>query len=201
MIATLTACGSFDASGYVQACLDANAHGEFTAYAEITNTSEAEIQQKYDEMLDTEISYLDAYNADDATKEKFRNLFMDIYGSFQYEVGEAVQNDDKSYTVPVTVRKLKVFQNIQEDGQNYINSYAESEVNAGRTPTTEDLYGVVMEYMYNELSSNLAAKEYEEPVTTNLSVTPTDSNARIYSIDETQLQALLESMIDIENAK
>lgn len=100
--ALLTGCGTeFDASGYVRACLDANTHGEFDEYARLTNMTAEEIKKKnYDDRLDQEIAYLDTYKADDETKQKFRSLFEKMYNSFKYEVGDAVKNDDGSFTVP-----------------------------------------------------------------------------------------------------
>ena len=202
MTITLTGCGAdFDASGYITACLDANAHGEFAAYAEITQTSEDEVAKMYNDMLDQEISYLDAYNISDEKKESFRQLFVELYKNFKYEVGEAVKNDDGSFSVPVTTYKLMVFKDIMAEGETYMTDYVQQEIDAGRTPTEADIYGVAVDFMYDSISKNLKALEYDEPVTTNVTVGPTSSDSKIYSISQTDLQSLLESMVDIENAQ
>lgn len=192
---------NFDASGYVQACLDANAHGEFTAYAEITGTTVEEVEQLYNNMLNQEISYLDAYNISDAKKAEFRELFVTLYKNFKYEVGEAVKNDDGSYSVPVTTYKLMVFNDIMSEGETYMTDYVQQEMDAGRTPTEDEIYAVAVDYMYDTISKNLESLEYADPVTTNISVAPTTSNSKVYSMDQTELQNLLESMIDLENAQ
>lgn len=191
---------SFDASGYVKACLDANAHGEFDAYAQITNTSAETAKQQFDQRMDTEISYLDAYHIDEERKEKFRELFINIYDSFQYEVGEATKNDDGSYSVPVTTHKLMVFKDVAAEAETYLNDYAQKEMDAKRTPTQDDLYLVAADFMYDYISQNLSALEYADPVNTTVTVAPTASDSRIYSLDQNELQNLLESMVDIENA-
>lgn len=197
-----TGCGAdFDASGYITACLDANAHGEFAAYAEITQTSEDEVAQIYNNMLDQEIAYLDAYNISDEKKESFRQLFIKLYKNFKYEVGEAVKNDDGSFSVPVTTYKLMVFKDIMTEGETYMTDYVKQEIDAGRTPSEEDIYGIAVDFMYDSISRNLETLEYDEPVTTNVTVGPTSSDAKVYSISQTELQSLLESMVDIENAQ
>lgn len=203
MMAVLTTgCGlDFDASGYVQACLDANTHGEFEAYAEITNTSLEEVEQQFNERMDDEIAYLDAYHIDQDRKDKFRTLFTDMYGSFKYEVGEAVKNDDGSYSVPVTTYKLMVFKDILNAVETYMMDYAQKEIDAGRTPTENEIYTVAADFMYDYISQNLEALEYEEGVSTTVTVAPTSSDSRVYSVDPYKLQALLEDLVDIENAQ
>lgn len=190
----------FDASGYVKACLDANAHGEFDAYAEITNTSAETAKQQFDQRMDTEISYLDAYHIDEERKENFRKLFINIYDSFQYEVGEATQGDNGSYAVPVTTHKLMVFKDILTEGNAYLEEYAQKEMDAGRTPTQDNLYLAAADFMYDYISENLSALEYAEPVNTTVTVALTASDSRIYFLDQNEFQNLLDSMVDIENA-
>lgn len=203
MIAAFTTgCGfDFDASGYVQACLDANAHGEFEAYAEITNTSLETVEQQFNNRMDQEISYLDAYHIDEDRKNKFRELFTNMYGSFKYEVGEAVKNDDGSYSVPVTTYKLMVFKDVMKEGESYMTDYAQQEIDAGRTPTENDLYITAVDFMYDYISKNLESLEYAEGVSTTITVAPTSSDSRVYSVDQYALQSLLEDMVDIENAQ
>lgn len=198
----VTGCGAdFDASGYITACLDANAHGEFAAYAEITQSSEDEVAQMYNNMLDQEIAYLDAYNISDEKKESFRQLFVKLYKNFKYEVGEAVKNDDGSFSVPVTTYKLMVFKDIMTEGETYMTDYVQQEIDAGRTLSEEDIYGIAVDFMYDSISKNLETLEYDDPITTNVTVGPTSSDSKVYSISQTELQSLLESMVDIENAQ
>lgn len=204
----ITACAvtgctpSFDASAYIKACLDANTHGEFTEYADITKTSVEEVEALYNKGIDAEISYLDSYNISDEKREEFRTLFVDIYKNFKYEVGEAVRNEDDSYSVPVTTYKLQIFKDIMSEGEAYLTDYAQKEVDAGRTPTQEQLEEEAMNYMYDTMKANLGALEYGEAVTITVTVSPSQQNSQtVYSIGQSDLQTLLESFIDIENAQ
>lgn len=197
----LTGCGNFDASGYIKACLDANTHGEFAAYAEITQSEEADIEKQFTDLMEQEISFLDSYNATEEQKDQYRELFTNIYKNFKYEVGEAVANDDDTYTVPVTTYKLTVFGNILADSETYITDYVKEQTEAGADITEDDLYPVIIDYMYSYLSDNYQKLEYAEAVTVDVTVAPTDSSKKVYSLDTAELQSLLESMIDTENAQ
>lgn len=199
--ALLTGCGTeFDASGYVKACLDANTHGEFDEYARLTNMTAEEIKKKnYDDRLDQEIAYLDTYKADDETKQKFRSLFEKMYNSFKYEVGDAVKNDDGSFTVPVTTYKLKAFGDIMTDITTFATDFYTEKAESGDTNVTEDeINKVVVDYMYDYISKNLEKLEYEEGVPINVTVSPTPGNKNVYTISTTNLQELLKSMVDID---
>lgn len=198
----LTGCSvKFDASGYIKACLDANTHGEFAAYAEITKVPEEDIKANYDKLIDKEISYLSAYNLSEEKTADFRKLFIDIYKSFKYEVGEATKNDDGSYSVPVTTYKLIIFKDFMKEGETFITDYCNKEIEAGKTPTESELYPIVADFMYDYLAKNLEAAEYAEAVTTNVTVAPTADNKKVFTISDAELQSLLNSMIDLENAQ
>ena len=81
-------------------------------------------------------------------------------------------------------------------------NYAQAEVDAGRTPTQEQLEAEAINFMYDAMKENLGALTYGEAVTTNITVSPTKSGSTIiYSADTYELQALIESMVDIENAQ
>jgi len=199
----LTGCmQTFDASGYIKAGLDANTKGEFEAYAEITGSTVEEVEALYNQAIETEMQYIASYNVSDEKKEEFRQLFIDMYKNFKYEVGEATRNDDKSYTVPVTTYKLIIFEGMMEKGEEYLTNYAQTEVDAGRTPTQEQIEAEAINFMYDEMKEKLAACQYAVPVTTNITVSPTKQGSQlIYSADTYQLQAIIESMVDIENAQ
>ena len=197
-----TGCGlDFDASGYIQACLDANSHGEYEAYAKITGTTVEEAEQQFNDRMDQEIAYLDMYDIDEDKKAKFRELFVNMYDQFKYEVGEAVKNDDGSYSVPVTTYKLMAFKDVMKDGEEHMTTYAQQQIDAGNTPSVEDLYAVAIDFMYDYISKNLENLEYADAVNTTITVAPTSSDSRVYAADDYEMQALIESLVDIENAQ
>ena len=183
----------FDASAYVNSYLDALTKGDVSEYAKITQTSEEDIINAYNEGIETELSALDAFNLSETQKDNFRTLFKDIYSKFQYEVGEATKNSDGSYTVPVTTKKLIVFDTIIEDSQNYIMDYAKSNPSASQT----DLYGAICDFMYTELSENIENPQYGEEQVINVQVTKTEDNK--YTLSDKEIQNLIYSLMDTEN--
>lgn len=197
----LTSCAlfNFDASKYVRSCLDSNVHGEFEEYAEITNSSVEDVEKIYNDFLDNDLSFLDAYNVDDARKQEFRDLFITLYKNFKYEVGEATKNSDDSYSVPVTYYKLIVFEDIAKNMEADTTTYVEEQMKAGTTPFTDDIYTFVLDYMYDGISNKLENPEYAEPQTMNVTVSKNSSNQ--YEIESTELQTLVESMIDMDSVQ
>lgn len=198
----LTGCTpKFDASAYIKSCLDANTKGEFEAYAEITGATVEEVESLYNQAIEAEMASIAPY-VNDEQKENFRQLFIDMYKSFKYEVGEATLNDDKSYTVPVTTYKLMIFDGILAEGETYLTDFAQAEIDAGRTPTQEQLEEEAMNFMYDAMKKNLDALTYAEPVTTDIIISPTKNGSQIvYSADPSALQGLIESLVDLENAQ
>ena len=198
----LTGCSEFDASAYIQACLDANTKGEFETYAELTNSSVEDIENIYNQNIETELSYLQGYSMSEEQTEQFRNLFIDMYKSFKYEVGEATKNDDDSYSVPVTSYKLYVFKDIMTKCQEDLTKYAEDEVNAGRTPSQAELEEKALTLMYDYMKAYLDALEYGDAETTTVTVSPSKQGSQvIYTISTTELQSLMQTFIDMENAQ
>ncbi len=199
----LTGCmKEFDASGYIRSCLNANTKAEFEEYAEITGSTVEEVEALYNQAIDAEMAYLQGYNVSEEKKAEFRQLFIDMYKAFKYEVGEATKNDDKSYTVPVTTYKLMIFEGILEEGEAYLTSYAQAEVDAGRTPSQDELEAEAINFMYDAMKKNLDACNYAEPVKHDIVVSPTRNGSQVvYSADIGELQKLIEQLVDVENAQ
>ena len=125
-----------------------------------------------------------------------------MYKSFKYEVGEATQNDDKSYTVPVTTYKLMIFEGMMDEGETYLTDYAQAQIDAGNTPSQEELEQEAINFMYTYMKDKLATLTYADAVTTDILVTPTKNGSQyVYSASATELQTLVQSLVDVENAQ
>ncbi|MBR1599428.1 MAG: hypothetical protein IJ661_11045 [Lachnospiraceae bacterium] len=201
MIACLaTGCSlfSFDASGYIKACLDANMHGEFEEYAKITNNSVEDIEKLYNDFLDTDLSFLKQYNVSEDKEQQFRELFINLYKKTQYEVGGATKESDGSYTVPVTVHKMIIFKSVMETLEDDVTAWAESQVSSGTTPSNDEIYNYVLDYMYDKIAAEVDNPTYDEPQATTIKVSKNSDN--VYAVDQNELQSLFESLIDLEAA-
>jgi len=52
----------------------------------------------------------------------------------------------------------------KEKGEEYLTNYAQTEVDAGRTPTQEQIEAEAINFMYDEMKEKLAACQYADPV-------------------------------------
>jgi hypothetical protein len=196
MSCTLVGCGNFDASRYVQSCLDATFHGEFDDYMELTNATESQARSAYDKLIESEVDSLEqGYTLSDEQKEKFRSLFVDMYKACKYEVGEAVKNDDDSFTVSVTTYKLTVFDGMSDAAESYIKNYYKEHPDT----TTDEAYDLILDFLYDYISDNLTAAQYAEPETTNMNVPLTSTSPKVYTLSTDDLQNVVYKLLDVEN--
>lgn len=123
MMFVLTGCGKkFDASRYVKGCLDASTKGVFTDYCDMTNSTEEEVKEQYETRMSTELeSMIGSITMTDEMKQRYLSIYKQIYSNCKYEVGEAKEGRDQSYTVPVKVCRL----NNVCSSSNILNTNAE----------------------------------------------------------------------------
>lgn len=185
----------FDASAYTQAFLDAISKNEFTEYADITNSTEEEAKKEYESLLDSSVSSLLAsITVSDETKQQVRDMFHDIYSKWNYSVGEAVKNDDKSFTVPVTVKKLTVFKGVLKETVTRFEKRTKNSKNMNDS-AYYDLYYQTFIELVNE---NLAKGKYGDETVVQVSVKPTTSNSNIYEIASESITALYNATMDMD---
>lgn len=195
-ICTLTACGSFDASGYVKSALDANIHGEFEEYAELVDISLEEAEQDYNANLDSALQSLESFDLSDEMTDKYRTLFADLMKKTKYEVGEATKNKDGSYTVPVTITPItNVFDGLMDEAEKQMTEYASQFVSADDTPTGSEIMTYTVELLYNLISDHIANAEYGDPQEFTVSVLQNEDKS--YSISNDDMTALTDAMIDL----
>lgn len=136
---------SFDATQYVQGVLDENYLGKFDPdFLELVDSTESEAEEIYLGSLEIEAGvfadyfYIDNMTGDvlDATIE----LYKDIYALSKYTVSEAVEIDDNTFHVTVTVAPIDLLRMVVEELSSdeptfpalveFDNTYAEADVNA-----------------------------------------------------------------------
>lgn len=194
----LTGCliKDFDASRYVQACLDASFHGEVDTYMEMTNSTKEQATSAYNQLIQSEVDVLEqgGYPLTDEQKEKFKALFIDMYNKCKYEVGEATKNDDNSFSVAVTTYQLGVFAGADDAIMDFAKDYASKNESA----TQEEVYSAVIDYMYDFMSEKIANPQYAQPVTKQVSVPLSSTNPKVYTISQTDLEGLVYDLLDIQ---
>ena len=196
LVCTLTACGRFDASGYVKAALDSNIHGEFEEYAEFVDISLEEAEQDYNDNLDSSMQSMASFGMSEEMTAKYRTLFADLMKKTKYEVGEATKNDDGSYTVPVTVTPItNVFDELMDEAEKELMEYALQFVTADEAPTDDEITAYTVELLYNLLSERVSDIQYGDPQQMEVTVSPDENKA--YSISADDMESLTNALVDM----
>ena len=190
----------FDASGYVRAVLDASTKGEFDAYIEFTDSSKEQAQKMYNNILNREVKALELDDVSDELLTKFRELFVEIYQLTRYEVLEAEQGEEKTFTVDVRIEPLMIFENLHEEITTAIEEYIQEifrNATAGEgVPTDEEVREGAAQRVYEVLAVRLANPVYGERQTLTVVVARDDDN--VYGISEADYKKLLNMIFGLE---
>lgn len=193
VLTVFSGCGKFDASGYTKACLDLVCKGETANYVKMTKQTEDQAKETYNGFIDAEIESMKSSGVPEDQLEDFRKLFEEIYSKAKYEVGEATQNKDKSFTVKVSVEQFKVFDGVMTNVQTKIQEEAIALQKKDKTPTNEELTVLAAKYMYEELKANVEKGEYAEKKEIEVPVTLSNN---VYSISTTEYQTIFSELFD-----
>ncbi len=189
----------FDPVEYVQAVLDASYKKQTEAYAEITGTSEEEAQQIFEDNLDTTMEQFESSPMPEDLKPKYRDLFARLAEHVSYTVGEAVREEDGSYSVPVKVKPLTLFtdtyETFRQKAQEYAEQVTDSVMDGGAMPTDEEMQVQVYEIYYEVLSEGInEGMMYGEAKDVTLHVKKNDGGD--YEIDDGDMKTLDDLLIE-----
>lgn len=180
MLLSFGGCGTkdFNAKGYVQAVLDAKFQREYKEYAKIIGVSEKEakkqMESEFNESLKTSMNRT-GIPITDAQMEEYLKLEADVRTKVQYEVKDAVKDEDGNFTVDVVITPVPAYTNLQTTYTNKLTS-------AIQNGATEDQYMAIFLETMKECIANAGTGE---PVTMTLDVKWEESGKnKVYSIDE-----------------
>nr|WP_296267684.1 hypothetical protein [uncultured Merdimonas sp.] len=187
----LNGCGSaepFDASGYVKSVLDANYQGEYEEYADFRDISvddaKAEIEKSRQEQVDAEFTDFDGITEEG--KEAYANSLTELDKLMHYEVGEAKENDDGSFTVPVTIEPTNVYQTVEQHSSDVTTEMLEQ----GTDPSTPEGFAQVLNESMKRAMDGI---EYSDPETIEITVAQDSDGA--YGISDADMQKIAETMM------
>lgn len=196
---SVTACGSdFDAKRYVQGCLDALTKAKFDDYTAMANIKEEDAQKEYDQRMDKELEAMTgSVNMSEELQQKYRELFKNIYSKCKYEVGDAVKNSSDSYTVPVKVSQMKIFEGVMNEAQKKATEYVKEQKKKKKTPSTEEITQKSMEFLLDIMTEKLENVEYGEETSIDVAVTRDKSQGNVFVVSEATYTQILTACIDI----
>lgn len=196
---SVTACGSdFDAKRYVQGCLDALTKAKFDDYTAMANIKEEEAQKEYDQRMDQEVAAMTgSVSMSEELQQKYRELFKNMYSKCKYEVGDAVKNSSDSYTVPVKVSQMKIFEGVMSETQQKATEYVEKQKKKKKTPSTEEITQKSMEILLDIMTKKLENVEYGEETSIDVAVTRDKSKGNVFVISEATYTQILSACMDV----
>lgn len=201
MVLCLTGClgKSFDAKRYVQGYLDASTKGIVEDYSAMTGISEEDAKKDYEARLDSEVKDMTSViKISEELQQTYRELFKKIAGSYKYEVGEAVKGDNMSFTVPVTVHRLKIYKTADDETQKKLKKKLEKQMKKSSVSDANEFSVWYLETLAEELTKGLEKLEYADPETITLHV-GLNNEENVYEIAQADIQSLYDALDDVDN--
>ncbi len=189
----LTACGSkFDAAGYLQAMLDLSYKNSSEAYIEMGLGTAEDAAAVYESGIDSEMSYFDeSFTLSDEQEDDFRELFKELYQKADYTVGDAQKQEDGSYIVQVSYRKLLVFENAMALYYASIEALPEKWESMEETPTDEEMLSDMADALRDALQLGIENATYGDEETLTITIELIDNVYTPNSDDVTALELAL----------
>ena len=186
----LSGCGGMskeDAKAYAQSVLDAQYKGEFKEYIKQTESTEKEAKEMYEGNLDQMLTEagIDKSTLPEEMVENYRNLFLDVGKQVDYQLGDAKEADDDSFTIDVKIKPLTAFEGLEDEVLSAVQSeLADTEEIPAQDKINELVYGK----MYDLLSEKIANPEYGDEQVITIHVKPDKEG--VYYIPDEDLTAL-----------
>lgn len=196
----LGGCTKFDACAYMQAILDVSYKNQTESYMEITGVTQEEADEIFKKFRcnNARIQY---YGTARGIGESYRLLFEDTVKQVKYTVGEAVEGENKSYTVDVAVEPILLFDDTYEEFQSKTEAYASeisNHVMSGEEMPSDDeiqnhVYQTYYEVLQTAMNDGLTYGKAQ-----NITVHINRNEEGAYEIPEEDLRALDKAMISQE---
>lgn len=207
----LTACGggggaeisAFDAKTYVDGLLRETYLGEFTPeYMELVGIDLDTAEHSYEHGISNEVSYfINLYEIeypDDELYAELTEMYKEIYSHTKFEVTDAVEMDDGSFSVQVTVEPIDIVQLADTDWDKTIAPFYEKYPMSTQYAMTSSEYQE-MDREYARLVLGLYKDKLEEignMTARTVLVSVKKGSDGLYGIDENDFKKLDELIID-----
>ena len=184
MTFALASCGSktFDATGYVDASMKLVTTGDAKALEAYKGEAVVDTAEAYDkdmqEMID---SLTGSLELSEESLTTVKELMQELLGNASYQVGEATEQDDGSFEVPLTIKPLQL--NIADAVTEWIKTLDADKIN-----DMDALYGEIFQMMRDAV----AKKEYGAEKSYTLTVAKNDDG--LYDVTNDGLDEIGEDL-------
>ncbi len=194
--------GTYDASGYVKSMLDAQTRGEYDQYLELTESTKKDAEDLYNKTIEAQMDAIDADALSDELSGKYEELFKKIFKQTKYTVGEAKEGDDDSFTVPVEVETLKLFEGVEENlaafQEELTTELMAQMAEDGTVPDDEELNERAFQHLYDFLNEKVENPTYGKKSTVEVKVAKNSDD--FYEADQSDMEEIEKKLIDTDAA-
>lgn len=190
----------FDASSYLKAILDNSYKHDPTAFLEEKIGTEEEAEELFQQGIDNNMDAMTAsLSVPEDQEADFRTLFENIYSKADYTVGEAEKQEDDSYVVTVTYRPMELFNQLETQLMEEVNtlteSYMEDAMNGGKVPDEETMTLEILQFYKNLITTQLENLTYGEEQSCQIHIELDD---KIYTPNTEDLANLENGILGME---
>lgn len=193
----------FDAETYVDGLLRENYLGETTPeYMELVGIDEDTVRSAYEAGITNEVNFfISMYQIEypeEELYEELSELYKKIYSHAKFEVVEAVELEDGSFSVKVDVEPIDIVQLVDTDWDKTITPFYEKYPQTTQNAMSQKEYEE-MDHEYAELVLDLYKDKLDEigNMTAKTVLVEVKANEDgVYSINADHFQALDELIID-----
>lgn len=175
---------------YVTGLLDANFHGEYQAYMQMTGASKEDAQARYENSVNMLADSLKEYflidTKDTEVRETLREIAKELYLKSNYTAAEAILDEETGqYSVNVRIDPLTFFVDVADEVEAYVDDMNERVMNREFVDMSEaDYEKTYAKGLVEILKSHVSSPRYGDPVTVNLAFTFDSANQTTYVTDE-----------------
>lgn len=181
-------------ANYVKTYLDALCKQDYEPYAKAYDASLNEVKEDVPEYIKGIIESEFTYIPSDTMITAFAKTLQKLFGKCRYTVSPSVQNEDGSYSIPVSIEKFSVFKTSLEK--------AEKDYDAWKKQQSDDMDADAMTDKYYEFITKYCEEELKNPkyedaatITVTLSISEEDEN--VYEYGDEDINSLLYGLIDL----
>ncbi|MCI8515004.1 MAG: YlaF family protein [Lachnospiraceae bacterium] len=175
---------------YVMGLLDANFHGEYEAYMQMTGAGREDAEARYENAVNTLADSLKEYFLIDTNDAEIRDTLKEIakelYLKSNYTAEEAILDEKTGrYSVNVRIDPLTFFTDVAPEVESYVSDMNTRVMNREFAEMSEaDYEKQYAQGLVEILKNHVSSLRYGDAVTVNLVFTFDEANQSTYVTDE-----------------
>lgn len=202
LLGLLSGCASFDASRYVQGLLNTMYRDDHRITLELDLASEQEAEAHYQSFLNTQLdTVIQGLTVPEEQREAFTEAFEQIHDSVKFTVGEAKQQKDNSYLVPISYEKMHVIApamtSYQTQMEEQLQTWTEDAIAGDPVPSQEEMTNQLTLLLADCLKKACGSAVYDPAETINIRVYEEND---VYTISEDELKTLSMALLDMDGS-